>query len=400
MSTVTAEQLRLPVRASSMPLAIRCGGSVRLPEGDAVAVDPVNEAADVGTAVHAVMAPVVRDALESLPDITPIAAAHGVDADEVGILSAMAFRMWRKIDERWIGRVLAVEERFEDLGGNIVGHGDVVAESKDASALIILDWKTGRLDANHYDQMAAYAELSIDNYDHHWEKYDRVIVILAWVRDEEIEVYEFNRELLARWVERFVDNVIEWDGTYRHGGHCRHCPRSIDCPARRALVRSTAAELADSDGQTVDDLLEAVARPDAPVELRDQVIDLYGRAKLVIDVAERLKAAIRDDVLPAVGGALVGSDETLMRVEQDRTYLKTRKAWGVFARHVQDPSALLDAVTISKTKALDACTADAPRGTKGNRKKAIEAELAEAGASYTKPIASLRVKRAVKELPA
>src|SRR6185369_15769341 len=103
------------------------------------------------------------------------------------------------------------------------------------------DWKTGRLDAYHAQQMRAYAALLLLEDSELVEATSTVV----WIRDGEIESYTMRREALRPWLLELEERVVKWDGTYHPGAHCGFCPRSHECHAATAYVRRDVAAIAD-----------------------------------------------------------------------------------------------------------------------------------------------------------
>src|SRR5581483_11826293 len=87
----------ITVRASFLPIAARCGASLTTP---AVRLVSGGAAADLGTAVHAVLARWIRGG-HFAPAVEEEALRAGVDPEEAAPLCAWAWRQWEEQVSAW-----------------------------------------------------------------------------------------------------------------------------------------------------------------------------------------------------------------------------------------------------------------------------------------------------------
>ena len=213
----------LTIRASALPRALRCPASVLSP-GDRV--DPVSEAAALGVAVHEALAVLVATGSVRWDDLPALAARHGVPEDDVRVLCGQAARMWA--DGLGAAHPAATAEvaMSETVGGlTITGTADALVHDEAA----VLDWKSGRVDADHGDQLAAYAWLAVMD-----AGADTARTTVAWIRDGEIETRTWTRDALRAWAAAAAARRLGWAGrTWRpRAGELRTGPTAPEARRR------------------------------------------------------------------------------------------------------------------------------------------------------------------------
>lgn len=380
------------LRCSSLPLAFACPASLR---GEGVAIDPVNPEAALGSAAHEAMRQIVQGGLDEPPPITPIAQRFGVDPDELMDLVWSGVRMVRQLRaKRWIPESAACELSLTDVvrGVQLSGHLDVYC-ILDAKTAIVIDWKTGRKDTDYYHQLAGYAWLA-----HGFApQMENTLCLIGWLRTGEVETYGFTPATLQEFRTRIGAEVIEWDGTYHPGAHCGGCPRMAGCPARTALIQATARELSQDEATSgaTDGLMQRLADPATRDAAAPVAIELFQRVGLLEKAAETFKAQLKA-TLESTGPLSDGRLE-LHAESSHRQHLKTAEAWAVLKKWA-DPAALMEAVTISKTRALDAVAKAADRGSKGQLKEHVLDQLEKADAIETRTHTQLRLRRCEKAI--
>jgi hypothetical protein len=168
------------------------------------------------------------------------------------------------------------------------------------------------------------------------------------------------------WHESYIDKVLNWDGTtYNPSGACWYCGRAATCPA---LNRELSTVLRNPD------MLDADRATGIIANMEDaDCVALWDRIGLVSKFLERAREIIK---LRAIGqgNVLEGDGRKLVVEEQIRHPLKTTEAMPVLLRHLTEQE-LAPAVSISKTVAMAAIAAKAPRGMKTKLKEKVEAEL-------------------------
>lgn len=361
-------------RASEMPLAFKCGGSVRLP---VVRARETHDAADVGTAVHAALRSLVETGAVNWDALPGIAASYGANPDEVRMLVAIGAKLWPQIEASFPDAL--TEVALDSYG--LAGHADIISIVEDVGR--IGDWKSGRKDANYQHQMRAYGSLLLQYH----PSLRECTVTLIWLRDQEIENYTVTRADAEAWWVEYDARVVNWDGVFRVGAHCQHCPRSHECEAANAMVRRDVAAFTDSPIVTRVESELAIMAP-------ERIIDLYEKAALIESYAERVRRAIKRYVQD--GNEVETADGSRLELKtENRRSLEPLKAWPVLedtaAFTSQDFAACID-MRISRVEKVLA--SKSPRGQGAAAVRKLSAALEAAGAIETTEVQTLAVKRA------
>jgi hypothetical protein len=366
----------LNLRASAMPMGFVCPGSLRVPE---IRIDPVSKPAGLGSATHEALRPVVEGDGVPWSSIPSIAERWGLTADELRPMVALGAKLWPLVRDRFPNALteLALSCDIPGTDAQLTGHVDLIASAAPGVAEAG-DWKTGHKDSDYRHQMIAYAVLVLaDDASLH-----TVRVTVIWLREGEIEEYVVTRERAAAWLVELRERVIEWDGTYRPGGHCVHCPRSHECSAANLILRRDVAALLDTDGVSID-LANMPPR---------QIVSLYKQASVVSKLAENVREAIKAHV-DASGGELASVDGRLVVQLEQRTSLDVIKAWPVLEAAGFGDEDFAAVVDIGAGRVRDLVARKAGKGRGAGAVRAINAALDEADAVRSTVFKKLVVKR-------
>ncbi len=244
----------------------------------------------------------------------------------------------------------------------------------------VVDFKTGRRDADFYHQLAGYAAclLKAD------PDLSEVTVSVVWLRGQEIETYVITRAVIDQWIARLRVQLART--AYVTGRHCEHCARSHDCPAVIAKAREGVALLRDPPADLT--ALSSV-----------EIVGLYRAAKLVSKAAESAVASIRLHVIQN-GPQDSGEGTSLQVVEESGGRdIDVAKAWDIVQKRLPDADQMAAVLKIKATDLDDAVAKAAGRGNGASAKRELAAELEAAGAVTMKRIQKLVEKRIPKEIP-
>jgi hypothetical protein len=368
----------LTLRCSALPLAFRCGGSVRRGQ---VELNEISDAADMGSAGHEAARSLAETGRVDWDALPGLARRRGVDEGELRALMAMAQKLWNEVGESFPGAETEVEMWHEGVGVVLTGHADVLARS--GREVRIGDWKFGRKDANYCEQLLGYCVLALLSD----PSLEKATAGVLWVRDLEYEHYTLSREQIRTWQARLYTEVVSWDGTFRPGPHCTYCPRNHECPAANALVRRDVAALADR-------ALVASAEAEDALErfTPDQLVELVERADTVQRYAERVRRAVKEHVERA-GGEIAGSERKLAIVREQRRRADVVAAFGVLeAVGFEDPefNVVLD---LSLPKAERIVATRAGRGNGAAAVRELRAAFEQAKAIDTESVTKLVTRR-------
>lgn len=368
----------LALRASAMPLAFKCAGSVRLP---VLRVAETHEAATLGTAVHAALRPLAEGRGIDWDSLPALADNYGVEFAELRLLVAIGSKLWHQVAESFPEAMTEIDVCAILPGGiELPGHIDVLSFTDDGCVARFGDWKSGRKDGDYEHQIRAYAAgLFADNVD-----LREATGTVFWLRDSAIENYTITRTEAFAWCGRVEREIVQWDQVFRPGSHCEFCPRSHECDAANAMVRRDVAALSDK---------ALVARAECELEKMapTDILSLYEKASLVENFAGRVRAAVKAHV--AARGTVTANGLSLQLESEPRRKLDPLLAWPVLeaAGFRDEDFAATMTLGISKVEKLVASKAGKGKGAGAVRQ--IASELEAAGAVSLDEITKLRVFR-------
>jgi len=271
-----------------------------------------------------------------------------------------------------------VEMHFGDLSG----HCDIIAVHEGVCR--IPDVKTTRLeDVDYLPQGKDYMKLASE--DPRFKHAERFQFIPVFVRDWSVIVSdEYTKAELDNWHRNLEARILNWDGkTYCPSGACWYCGRCATCPGLQRQIQQTHNIL--SETEDIEGVIAAMTGQQK-VELWDKI----GLAQKLLDHARtliKLEAVANDMVL-------AGETRSLVITEQIRHPLKPLQAWPILTQYLSDAE-LAPAVKISKTVALAAIAAKAPKRQGAKAKRQVTAELEAAGAFGEQRILFPRIKPAL-----
>lgn len=364
------------LRASSLPIAFTCPGSIRTSE---VQLNSSNQLAKLGSAAHRASESLPRTGTIDWDSIDAIAAEFEVDCNDLRYLAAMALKLWSKVKDSFPGALteVAVEHTLQLSGLTITGHIDGVSITGDVARLY--DFKFGYLDSDYYHQMMAYASMILLEY----PSIREVTATILWARDQEIQNYTIDREDAEAWAAKLEAEVINWDGVLHPSHKCQYCPRSHECTAYNALARSASAAILDLD---VDSIEQQIALMPG-----QQLIELRRKAKMVSDIAETTLDAIRNRVLKE--GEIFGADAILTLDSRPKHELDPAKTWPILEALGFEPEDYAKVTTIRKSKVEEIVKERAGRGNGAAAIRKLKEQLEHAGALQTESVLMVRERR-------
>lgn len=362
----------IQIRASAMPRAVLCPGSVRRGR---LLIDATSEPADLGSAAHEAFRPLAEGVAIEWDSLPGIADRWNVSAEELRMLVALARKLWDRVKDSFKDALTEVPLSTAIAPGvELTGHADLVSISGRAAR--IGDWKTGRKDSDYSHQMRAYAALALrDNPD-----LEEATATILWVRDGEIENYTMTRADAEAWLHAVRQRVVEWDGVYRTGSHCSYCPRLHECEASTAMARRDAATLLDVDAVT------AIASMDP-----ERVVELYQKVLLVEQCAERVREAVR--VRASADGPITANGFAIGLEPEERRSLDVLKAWPVLEAQDFTDEDYAACIEIRPAKLDKVVAQKAGRGKGAAAVRALTERLEQADAVKKNTVQKLVVRR-------
>jgi hypothetical protein len=362
-----------------------------------VKIETSSEAADLGTAFHAVISQKVKGVAV---DVAEVAAANGVDREELATVVGIGMAMWQKLEKHFPDPVS--EHSFEPfLAGKIevdgpplvqlTGTGDLLSLTDNGSVVRLLDWKSGWGDADHEAQVKGYALLAL----YEIPTADRVVASVMKVRRGILETYEWSRAELEMWWADLFSRMLSEADVYRPSPEaCGYCPLFAECPARTAMLAAALVMLDANDEQRK----PLTSTPDG-------VAYILERARWVEKAAKSAIESVRAAVINA-GGLLPLTDGRELRIEsQVRTEIDFPAGEGVLRQHCGDE--LGKALSVRKGKSKtdpdklgveDIVRAKAARGQKDKAIESLMYELDQAAALKLTTIQRLELTKAPKAI--
>lgn len=355
-----------------MPLGFRCPGAVRVPK---LRVSEVSEPADLGSAGHEALRPLVELGGVQWEQLPAIAARWAVDLDDLRIICATGTKLWQTVAPSFPEALTELPYEVEIAPGVVLtGHVDILSVTGHVARAA--DWKTGRKDSDYRQQMRAYGAMVLLGE----PELTECTATILWTREGDIENYTMTRAEADAWLLDVRDTVLEWDGVFRPGAHCQHCPRSHECGAANALARRDVAAILDVD----------IAAGLAEMEPA-QIVELYRKASAVAKYAERTRDAIKAHVVAT--GDIQGADGRLTIETEDRRGLDTLAAWPVLEAQGFTDVDFAACVDVRISHVERRVAERAGRGKGAGAVRTLAQQLTAAGAIRTKQTKKLVEKR-------
>ena len=344
------------IRCSQLPILAECLGMLG---EDYTAVSVTLPAATEGSLIHAQIAHWIKT---------------GEEPDD-GQPTYRTLKMFKKVltESEYKPRfklhtsTAAVEEELlAELGGCLIsGHPDLFGLLDPELSIDLYDWKTGwNVEGDHVDQLKGYAYILFELYN---PNTIRAIIIR---RDCTAQMWVWTQDDLLEWGQQLAARLENWDGkTFRTGKHCQYCPRRLDCPAHRHLVRAAVS---------------AFSAPDIQFDLTDPAtcIKLWNMSGVVEKAVSQVRDLIKIQLKTAGDEGLVADGERIYLQPQTKRTVDPVQAWYILEDEIgQEP--LAGCVNIGLTKLETALRAVAPRGEKENNVQRVMNRLKEANALVT-----------------
>ena len=356
------------IRCSRLPLALACPGSLIgdwSAEGD-------DYAARLGSAVHHVLA---DHLCRRGWDTDATAVAFSVDPAELESLVFQAVKLWDGLRSLFPDAQAEKEMGYGDSRLMLTGTADVVHYDPDSREVRVLDWKTGREDADHEEQLKGYCWLAINIY----PEADVARGCVVRIRDGLADWTCYTREALAAWWETVTERLKNLC-VYRPGPHCTRCPHARGCHANRDTIRQAAQVLMDQP------------RYNLPAT---ELGNLYDRVRIVEVLCEQARNAIKAEVAARGGRIDLGNGRTLEIAESVTRKVDYAAGREVVAEALSDLSDdwFYRILTVNKSALDKAIMETAPRGQKTARLNEVYSRLEAAGAIQTTTTQRLEVRR-------
>lgn len=381
----------ITLRCSSLPMLTRCSASLHLLarksgwesgeyDDGIIEIDPYNPQATLGTAVHEMLAGLVRTGRDA--DTTEIGGKYGLDEeqrDEAAMLYHQGKRIWVDHLQRHMPGRLEVESRLEHdhetsdgaTTLRLSGQADVMSIAP--TEVVITDWKSGYVEGEYEDQVRGYALLACLKHN-----VQSVKAIVVFLRSGRYRVYVYSRDELVKWfATRVVGEVLARMRVYAPGDHCTYCPAMVRCAPRQEYLQNAVTDLVapDKGGASVIEALNDPRKREiaAPVLGR-----LWSQMKMVELTIERLRQAVKESV-QAHGPIDLPGGKQLAVSQSCRTIIGATEAMPVLEAALGQEEAR-SVLTVRNGELEKAVRARAPKGAKHKAWEAVMSDLKNAGA--------------------
>jgi hypothetical protein len=352
------------IRASSLPRVLKCPASGLNPDG-LQAVQTHNDAADNGTIVHKVLERYLKDGWDVSGDLI-----DGVEGEqERDRCLDMVDRGVRMID-RFPAKPIhpEMEVQIELDSCIITGHVDVVVESDDR--LGVVDWKTGRMEADHYHQVMAYAA----GVRRAFKRDCTVHVSVVHLDSGEVDRYQAGPEGLEEW-EDMVNTTIE-NGGYSVNRECVYCPLKATCPAYSDYASWSALPVRRYSDEGPSNLPAINQFLDFTPSQRAEV---WRRLREIEKAVRWYKGEVKQLAKSMDSGSIDLGDSVLQLEQASEKTVNTPLAMPVVGQYLE-VSEIGEVVSLNLGEALNRVADHTPHGKKAAVKRKVMDELEKAGA--------------------
>lgn len=368
------EQPSINLRASRMPLFMKCVMSAA--EGDGVAIDEHNSAADLGTAVHRMLSLRVQGL--PVPDVAELADETSVDPSELGMLYSAGCKIWGAVEQWFPDPICDTSARvLIDEATSVSGSLDVASYIASSRTLRVLDWKSGRVEKDHRDQLLTYAALLLE----YWPgQIEHVQLFVGLLRKWSYETVTFTVAEIKQFVGEIKRKMQNEYGVFSPGTHCMECPHQHTCPGYDTHFKSIIGKAAN--------LKPIEMTPEMVKSSGIEIANTLAMLSQMNKYAENLRAHLRSfiaehGVIPTVNGM------ALKTTVQQRSEIDVTKAVEAMRSVGLNDVEMHDALKVSKDAMVKLVTARAKRGDKSATAKKFLADLEQAGGITYKPTVML-----------
>jgi len=358
------------IRASAVPGIMQCNAS-KFPAKVPIRTD--EKPAHIGSAIHAVLSSDVdgshewdiERACDNWPDVEP---------KDLRILYYIGRKLWDTYEP--LLDVLEIETEHKvmipDTDYELTGHMDIAGwYANEPDTLVVIDWKSGRVEGDYSDQLLAYAYLLSWKY----PEAQSFKIVTAWLRDNRAPVKDVSLAVLADFEKRLIEAASSSE--YHPGEVCVNCNLRYECEAQTSLTRTSVEgmlAIGQKEGQEITPAL---------------VMSTYPRFKMVEKICKDFDKAVRN-LVETNGPMSIGDGRVLGFKEEERKTIALNL--DVLQQHLSMDT-INEIVTVGKTKLMTAVKDIAPPRQGAAMCKVVMEQLEEAGAVTTKTIRKLVAKR-------
>ncbi len=188
-------------------------------------VDKPSVAAERGSRLHDIMERYYESDDVALAQLTADLNTDDRVAIESAIVATDQVLDMQDTDEYFL-------ESFITMGENIGGSADMIAVSN--HAIVIIDYKFGRVPVENDDQLLFYAACAIDTFG--FEQRNVYTAIVQPAVSHEPIVQQHTQSDVHAFKEKFLAAVADVNNEPFCGDWCKYCPAAPVCPAKKRQV--------------------------------------------------------------------------------------------------------------------------------------------------------------------
>ena len=276
------------------------------------------------------------------------AANIGRDADEAAYLYSVGLEADKELVDNAGMILVRREDPLEFDGGGVVltGSPDVWGMFMDRERAQVVDYKTGRVDRDHDQQLRGYAFLVLAAMPEAME----VVCRTVWLRTKNVDTFTMTRVEAAEWWTELVKRA-ESESYTDDISVCGFCPHKAACWQYSQLLSVAVAPIM-SNGQSLPATAADLAALYPAAQELERHLDAYKKA---------MRAALASGPVALPDGRIIGLET------RKRAVIDAAKAMPIIHAHYDgDPLTVME---VRKTALEDALRENAPKGMK---KKAVE----------------------------
>ena len=346
------------LRCSELDRLFACPPSTLNAQG-MMRVARTDRAATIGSAVHEMADAYVSDGCYDMKMTAGKFELSPEEVEECVTLLHYVVRAWEDVRRYFPApqtETIVAADPFA-VGGTdyiIRGVADVLSPIGDESA-IILDWKSGRVDSGHTNQMIGLAYSAWDVMGS--PDKSTISVVIVYLRHRYHRVLRFDANTLRSWYHDLAHNILPCVA-YSPGAHCAFCEVAASCDARKECVGSMIDVL--MHGQKTDlkhkkafekarsALSQLTAENKNDKGVGELVGQLMFRLRLASKTIEEARALLRDTVNRVGPIKLDDEIELSVRLVETRQLAPT-KALPILRKHLSDTQ-ICDGMKLSLPK--------------------------------------------------
>lgn len=353
------------IHVSQLWLARRCGNAI-------CEESETSEAAQIGTAVHALIADYLRAGGMTPQEVCRIHGLPDSATKPVTILFYHAKQIIEYLGESIPLTNAKIEMPLRLQVGDIELLGTPDLRAIENRTLYIPDWKSGKVKTVPHDQLMGYAVLA-DLPDELWDMFQPIV---GWLDFEECEVLPpVSRETVLKFKEQIFAEINRNGDKFVTGDHCGYCKRQ-DCPARNAWARNA---------------IEIIGGVDDKLPVGTQMADAYFTIQKISHMIEKAEQNLKQQIIEELktGAVITASDGTALAISERGTKpeIDDAKAFEILSKEIE-PTELLKCARLAlgdlnqlvADRARRTIQPDGKRVTIKSEKERIRATLISGGA--------------------